>query len=477
MSGVDPQARPGRRRLQGRDEPAADLVVGRPLEGRQQAVDLQRPGGPHRVGQGEQLVASERRPRQHVGGEDPGRDGAVRAQPVEQEREEPRARPRPGRRARRPAPPAGRRPGPPRSGRRGAGPRASPSAPSFGHGRARAVADGLADSSASSPARTSARAVDPRARDAPSGRPGPSPGARSSAPPARPRPARSRSASKSWTASDGASRASWSRELGPLGLGQVLGRRQPLAEEAGQRLAPLRVAAGDPRGGLLQRRVGRGEQGGDRVGVEPAALHLVERDQGGAAGAGLLRESPAAGGLRGRRSRSGRRSASAPARGRSAAADASSSAGTADLSPIRPRASAAARRLCGEPEPQQRDQRRGRVAVAPDARRVARRLADRLVGVGQGRPGDRAGVGVVDPRRGPDGVPAGLGRTPGADGLRQRRDGVAALLRPGRSRPAGGRPAAGRPAGATRSSADIAAHASFRPRGSSTFGAPVRRTR
>src|SRR5262249_29336307 len=69
---------------------------------------------------------------------------------------------------------------------------------------------------------------------------------------------------------------------------------------------------------------------------------------------------------------------------------------------------------------QQLDQGRQRLGVAPQADGVQRRLPDALVGVGQGGAHGGAGVGVVDPRRGPDGVGAGLHRLAGADHVGQR---------------------------------------------------------
>ena len=75
---VDPQAREGRRLAEGLDQLQAERLVGRLLEGGQQAVDLERPGGPERVGQGDELGRVELGPRQHVGGGRPRRRRAAR---------------------------------------------------------------------------------------------------------------------------------------------------------------------------------------------------------------------------------------------------------------------------------------------------------------------------------------------------------------------------------------------------------------
>ena len=80
-----------------------------------------------------------------------------------------------------------------------------------------------------------------------------------------------------------ANRASWLLELGLLGDREVA-LVQPLAEEARQGAGPLGVAADDPRGGLLEaRRPPRSGSPATCLRVEPAAVHLVERDQGRAA--------------------------------------------------------------------------------------------------------------------------------------------------------------------------------------------------
>ena len=443
MSDVDPQARPGARLLQGLDELAADLGVGRPPEGRQQPVDLQRPGGPHRVGQGEQLVAAQRRPGQHVGGEDPGRgrdgpDPAVRQEGEDLGRGLGQAA---GDGRQRLQPDVVR-------GRRGAADAeqglAEPLDPLLrcrqGTRRRRGLADGLGVV-----ARQDVRqGGGPRARDAPSARPGPSPGGRSIAPHARPNRWRRRSASKSWTASDGASRASWSRSSAALGLAQAL--RPSPAARGGSRPARRPTRGGgrrstrrSPSGRARTRRAGGRPPSGSspppfiwssairaarRVPASlagepgPGGLRVGDLDQG--VGQRVLQDAV----IRRRPLRPGaparptcRRSARGPRRRRAGCAASSSLSS--------------------------RDQLRGRVAVAPDARRVARRLADRLVGIVQARPGDGAGVGVVDPRRGPDGVPPGLGRTarsgrpPPAPGRRRRPssprtfDGPPADRRPG----------------------------------------------
>src|SRR5205823_12577167 len=69
-----------------------------------------------------------------------------------------------------------------------------------------------------------------------------------------------------------------SSDLLALRFRQALGG-EPVAEEAGQRAAPLGVTADDPRGRLLQHRLGRAQFPGNGLRLQPAAVHLVERDQ------------------------------------------------------------------------------------------------------------------------------------------------------------------------------------------------------
>lgn len=61
--------------------------------------------------------------------------------------------------------------------------------------------------------------------------------------------------------------------------------------------------------------------------------------------------------------------------------------------------------------------------IQPDAGRMGRHLADRLVGVSQGFAGDAARRGVVDTGGGPDGVAPGLRALAVLDRLGERRDG------------------------------------------------------
>ncbi len=87
MSRVEPQARKGRRLREDLDQLEAERLVARLLEGGQQAVDLDGPGGPQRVGQAGELVGREPGPRQDVGGRRSGRHGLVAIELADQERE------------------------------------------------------------------------------------------------------------------------------------------------------------------------------------------------------------------------------------------------------------------------------------------------------------------------------------------------------------------------------------------------------
>ena len=204
---------------------------------------------------------------------------------------------------------------------------------------------------------------------------------------------RSRSASSSWTAVARAKRASWptssSRSAGVSFGGE------PLAEEAGQRAAPFRVAAGDPPGGFLQRgsvevscrrdvsasslppsiwssaiRAARRMRGFVAVEAGRGALAVGDLDQG--VGQRVLQHAVG-------RSPAARRAGPArPTCRRSARA------------PRRRRAGCAADGLLSSSQ-----QRRQRLAVAPEADGVERRLADRLVRrrPGPGGPTARASAG------------------------------------------------------------------------------------
>ena len=105
---------------------------------------------------------------------------------------------------------------------------------------------------------------------------------------------RSRAASSRWIGAACGEPAELALQLGPLG-GRQIGPHQPFAEDAGQRAGPLGMPADDPRGRLLERRLGRGQQPRDELRVETAAVHLVERDHRGPASfAGSSLDSPAA---------------------------------------------------------------------------------------------------------------------------------------------------------------------------------------
>ena len=54
---------------------------------------------------------------------------------------------------------------------------------------------------------------------------------------------------------------------------------QAFAEKAGQRATPIRVMAGDPPGGFPHLRIGRRQFRRHRLGLELAAIHLVEGNQ------------------------------------------------------------------------------------------------------------------------------------------------------------------------------------------------------
>ena len=181
---------------------------------------------------------------------------------VAEEGERARARPRPARRARPRAPRAGRRP----AGLRGAATSsraAASAAPSpSGSGRARAVGDGLADQRRRR--RPPGRATRPSTHaGGTSFRPDRAMARRTiSAGVRRGVVVGPRGGRRAGPGSAGAraNRASW-RSSSARSAGGQASAVEPLAERAGQRVAPFGMAAGDPRGGLPQPRVGRGERG------------------------------------------------------------------------------------------------------------------------------------------------------------------------------------------------------------------------
>ena len=210
----------------------------------------------------------------------------------------------------------------------------------------------------------------------------------------------------------GANRASCADQLVALAGRQLLDAASRSRKCPASVVAPLGVPAGDPPGRLLQRGVGRGQlrqRRPPRRACRPPSGPARSARPGGPRAMSLSAPSPSP---RGRRSRSGRRSASAPATRSVGSPSAASSAGTAVASPIRPSASAAPRRLCGDLPSSSFEQRR-RSPSRSRHRLTECSAAWRTLSSAsrQRQPDGGAGVGVVDPRRRPDGVAPRLGAT------------------------------------------------------------------